>query len=1546
MVRNWQMLLADTLTIGVVLNYPTKEVLAQNITTDGTLGTPKTLTGPNYNIPQSLGQTVNSNLFHSFGKFNLNSNEAAIFQSGNEINNIFSRVTGGSPSSINGLIRTLGQNVNLFFLNPNGIIFGANASLDVSGSFLATTADSFVFGDGLEFSATNPQSAPLLTVNFTPGLQYGRNNPSRTIENQGNLTVGSQQRLTLAGNKVTSTGSLTTSGGRVELLGTESVALSENATIDVSSPTGGGIILIGGDFQGKGTIPNAQRTYVGNNVTINADALINGNGGRVIVWADEVTGFYGSISAKGGLDSGNGGLVEVSGKEHLIFRGTVNNSAVNGLPGTLLLDPTNIIIADGTGDEAGDGTDTVAGNNSGVAGSILSAPLSEIDDTAPTTIYESELERLSGDTNIVLQATNDIRLQDLSDNGLELAAGAGGIALSADADGDGLGNFVMEDAVADTIFTNGRDLEISGVNLTLSNIDTTVGNGITGNGGEVTLNSTGEIDLNGIVDTSSNLGDGGDVSLSAQGNIIINPGASIFASGLLGGSITVASDGDISLAGGGIISDTFTAIPENISGSINISAKSLSLSEGSAITALSFGRADGGDIIIIAESFSMTDFSILAAVTFDRGDAGSILVKVDGPVFLSGDSNIFNQVAQGAISSVGGITIESGSLSLTEGAELVTSTDGQGNAGNVTIQVSEHISFDGVGDSGFASGIFATVFPNAVGRGGDITLKAGSLSITDGARIQTKSEGQGDTGNVTIEVRDPIFFDGAEKNPNPAVEHLTGIFTTVQTSTLQQGGDIEINAGSLSIINGAELTANTFGLGNSGNIMIEARDSISLDGINNRGSRSGIFSAVGRDSSGNVGKGQGGDIQIAAKSLALNNGAAIASATEGQGDAGKVTIITRETVSLDVTGSNKVFSFITTSVEPEAIGNANDIDITTKLLTVTNGAQLSASTLGEGKAGSITITANTLEAIKGGQLLTTTSSNFSAGDIILRLQDNLLLLGSHSGLFAQTSGAGDAGKITINTPQLSIDQGASISAFTEAAGDGGTITIIAPQTVLLTDNSKLTVETSEAGKPGDIIITTPNLTIGKDAEISATATTTSTNTERGGSITVNASNLDLTGKLGIFAETQGEAPAGILNIQPDNSQPNLDIQFSDTAIISASTTASGKGGDINLTAPETINITGQGKIAVETTGTGDAGSINITTENFNISNQTEISASTFNSGKAGNINITADNFNLREGATVISNTASSGQAGDIQLQIRDNLNLVNSTIAASTAPNSTGKSGSINIDPQTVTVTNSQIAVNSQGQGMGGEITLQAESLTLDQGSITAETASNQGGNITLNIGNTLTFENNGEITASAGTAQKGGNGGNIKINADFVLAFPSNNTYKITAEAFKGDGGNIEITTNSFFGREFVDISASSQFGLEGDVSIDILEVNPARGLTKLPADVIDASQQITQGCTLQESGRFVATGRGGLPLSPNEPLRGTAVITNWVDEPTETSGKVNNQLAKKLSEDQSNSEIIEAQGWVINARGNVELITKIPANPAMPINISCNTY
>jgi len=134
-------------------------------------------------------------------------------------------------------------------------------------------------------------------------------------------------------------------GGHVEVLG-ERVALLDGASIDVSGEAGGGEVLIGGDYQGKNeNIKNAQQTYVGEDTLVKADAITKGDGGKVIVWADEVTQVYGNISARGGTESGNGGFIETSGKKYLIVGdNTPDASATNGKAGTWLLDPEDINI--------------------------------------------------------------------------------------------------------------------------------------------------------------------------------------------------------------------------------------------------------------------------------------------------------------------------------------------------------------------------------------------------------------------------------------------------------------------------------------------------------------------------------------------------------------------------------------------------------------------------------------------------------------------------------------------------------------------------------------------------------------------------------------------------------------------------------------------------------------------------------------------------------------------------------------------------------------------------------------------------------------------------------------------------------------------------------------------------------------------------------------------------------------------------------------------------------------------------------------------------
>jgi len=160
------------------------EKAVAQITPDQTLGEESSVVVPNQEIRGIDSDRVeggarrNSNLFHSFQKFNVESGRGVYFSNPDGIANILTRVTGQEISNINGTLGALG-NANLFLINPNGIVFGPGARLDVQGSFVGSTADSILF-ENYEFSATNPNAPPLLTINVPTGLQMG-NNPGEIV---------------------------------------------------------------------------------------------------------------------------------------------------------------------------------------------------------------------------------------------------------------------------------------------------------------------------------------------------------------------------------------------------------------------------------------------------------------------------------------------------------------------------------------------------------------------------------------------------------------------------------------------------------------------------------------------------------------------------------------------------------------------------------------------------------------------------------------------------------------------------------------------------------------------------------------------------------------------------------------------------------------------------------------------------------------------------------------------------------------------------------------------------------------------------------------------------------------------------------------------------------------------------------------------------------------------------------------------------------------------------------------------------------------------
>jgi large exoprotein involved in heme utilization and adhesion len=273
-------------------------------------------------------------------------------------------------------------------------------------------------------------------------------------------------------------------------------------------------------------------------------------------------------------------------------------------------------------------------------------------------------------------------------------------------------------------------------------------------------------------------------------------------------------------------------------------------------------------------------------------------------------------------------------------------------------------------------------------------------------------------------------------------------------------------------------------------------------------------------------------------------------------------------------------------------------------------------------------------------------------------------------------------------------------------------------------------------------------------------------------------------------------------------------------------------------------------------------------------------------------------------------------------------------------PVPSGNSGSVTIQTPSLTVADQgTVSVRNDGPGTSGSLQINAGTTFLNnQGSLTANAQSGEGGNIALR-GDALVLRQNSLINATAGGT---GNGGNITINAPVIAGFENSD---IIANAVQGNGGNIQITTQGIFGLEFRpqltpenDITASSQFGVNGTVEINEFSLDPDTGIVELPAGLADTSDQIAQGCATDGDSSFVATGRGGIPPSPNESLSSDLTWSDTRDL-SEFLGAAPSGPAPAGSVPAQPPGLTEINAWRINANGQVELLAVNADAPASSV-------
>ncbi|MBN4005701.1 MAG: filamentous hemagglutinin N-terminal domain-containing protein [Nostoc sp. LPT] len=839
--------LGSCLVIASVFIASLQERVFAQITPDATLPTNSSVTrdGNIFNI--TGGTKAGSNLFHSFSEFSVPLGGTAYFNininNTVDIKNIISRVTGGSVSNIDGLIRANAP-ANLFLINPKGIIFGQRARLDVKGSFVATTANAIAFGDKVIFSATNPTTSPLLTIN--PSAFLFNQIPTAPIQNNSaNLRVKDNLSLLLVGGDINMNGgSLKASGGRVELGGLAqegivglnvndhnlslnfppdllraSLSLTKGAEVDVASDGGGSIAV------------NAQNIDISEGSSLRAGinplaTAVNAKAGDITLSAKETVTVKDSSIYNAVFGLGDGGSLRVDAGKLIIQDGIVATATTSsGSAGDLVVNASDSIEL--TGSSSSNGTiDIFPINLFGFSPKF----------TAPIGLFSASLDA----KNLFAQNLRAVPLflRPFLISLLPIGSGnAGNLTIET-------GRLIVSNGAvisagsttpgrAGNLFVNAKDsIELSGTSAN----DAPQGLG---------LFTIGDRVPSGLRNETRGLGQGGDLTIDTQ-RLIVRDGAWV-TTGTAGekpaGKLTMNASELVEIRGISRVNNVPSVLATGTQGSgksgdMAITTKKLIVSNGGIISSGTSSLGKGGDLTINASE------SVELIGTSKQGLSADVLRQLIG---ITGGlvSNVVKErpFPSGIITgttgqgNAGNLVINTGQLFIQDGAQASVSTTSieKGNAGSLTVNATSiklsGISLEGsnLNDIVGRSLLTTATSKDSTGKGGDINLYTNSLEIINGAALTASTSGQGDAGKITVNATDKVIISGSDFSYDDRVNNFTdnvenigassGLF--VSSTGSGTAGDIEINSPKIILDNQGKLNAESAS-GNGGNININS----------------------------------------------------------------------------------------------------------------------------------------------------------------------------------------------------------------------------------------------------------------------------------------------------------------------------------------------------------------------------------------------------------------------------------------------------------------------------------------------------------------------------------------------------------------------------------------------------------------------------------------------------------------------------------------------------------------------------------------------------